>query len=70
VGALCFGRGKQPFSVAGKSLDFIRRFSAGNPRTKAFSGLVQTEAATVERIFLKNIRIRDYRRVHAIPKMP
>jgi hypothetical protein len=34
----------------------------------AFSGLVQTEATTVERIFLKKIRLRGYRRVHSIPE--
>ncbi len=32
VGALCFSRGKQRFSVAGKSSKMIMRFSAGNPR--------------------------------------
>jgi hypothetical protein len=29
VGALCFSRGKQRFSVAEKSLTLIMRFSAG-----------------------------------------
>jgi hypothetical protein len=32
VGALCFSRGKQRFSVAGKSSKMITRFSAGNAR--------------------------------------
>ena len=39
VGALCFSRGKQRFSVAGKSSMLIMRFSAGleKPRAKARS---------------------------------
>jgi hypothetical protein len=30
--------------------------------------MVQTEATTVERISLKEVRLRDYRRVHTIPE--
>jgi methyl coenzyme M reductase beta subunit len=35
VGALCFSRGEQRFSVAEKSLDFDLRFSAGLEKARA-----------------------------------
>jgi hypothetical protein len=46
VGALCFSRGKQRFSVAGKSLDYdLERFSAGlSPRKHVPQPVLQVPA--------------------------